>query len=228
MKTVSTQTPARLSELAGALYTDGPWLKRTLQIHRPRICPFEVLIAAVPEGARVLDAGCGSGLFLGLLARAGRISHGFGFDASTEALTLANQMKARHPQGELLDFVHLDAAQPWPQGDFDVVSVIDLMHHVPEDQQRTVIHEAARRVKPGGLLLYKDMAADPRWLAWASILHDLVFARQWISIRPYPAIKSWLEEAGLVERQHARITMYWYGHEMGVFEKPPAEETAAA
>jgi 2-polyprenyl-3-methyl-5-hydroxy-6-metoxy-1,4-benzoquinol methylase len=227
MKSANTHTPAQLSMLARALYTDGSWLKRTLQTHRPRICPFEVLISAVPEGASVLDAGCGSGLFLGLLARAGRITKGFGFDASAVTIVFANQMKARHPQGALLDFVHHDAGQPWPEGDFDVVSVIDLLHHVPRPQQKAVIHEAAKRVKPGGILLYKDMVTHPRWLAWVAVLHDLIFARQWVSIRPYPSIKSWIVAAGLVERQHTRITMYWYGHEMGVFVKPLLEETAS-
>ena len=213
-------TSSDLCELARGLYTEGAWVRRTLQVHRPRICPFEVLISSVPESARILDIGCGSGLFLGLLAGSGRIVQGHGFDASEDAIRLANNMKARHTNGDCLEFTQRDVADDWPEDHYDVVSVIDLLHHVPSGNQRSVIEEAVKRVKPGGILIFKDMSAFPHPLAWASVLHDLVFARQWINIVPYTSVKSWIEAAGFAETDHARINMYWYGHELGIFKRP--------
>lgn len=217
---IDMQTPAALVARARVLFAEGTWFRRTLQINRPRICPFHELIEAVPQDARILDVGCGSGLFLGLLADVGRISGGTGFDASPEAIALAAGMKARHPRGGILDFACRSIADAWPEDLFDVVSMIDLAHHVPPQAQRTLVEKAARCVRPGGILLYKDMSASPHPLAWASIAHDLVFARQLIHIPRYADARAWAEGAGLVEERHSRTVMFWYGHEMGIFRRP--------
>ena len=89
---MSDLSPASLSRIARDLYADGPMFRRTVQGYRPLICPFGPLIEAVPQGARLLDGGCGSGLFLGLLAHLGCISFGHGFDASREAVSMANAL----------------------------------------------------------------------------------------------------------------------------------------
>lgn len=216
------QTPAALVARSRALFTEGSWFRRTLQINRPRICPFHELIEAVPQGARILDVGCGSGLFLGLLADAGRIAGGTGFDASPEAIDLAARMQRRHPRGEILDFACRSIADAWPESFFDVVSLIDLAHHVPPQAQRTLVEKAAQCVRPGGILLYKDVSASPHPLAWASVAHDLVFARQMIHIPRYSDVRAWAENAGLIEERHSRTVMFWYGHETGIFRRPTA------
>ena len=213
-------TSAELVARARALFSEGPWLRRALQINRPWICPFGMLIESVPENASVLDVGCGSGLFLGLLASIGRISRGLGFDVSRGSIELANRMKARHPLGDILEFTCLDSVDSWRHGHYDVVSVIDLLHHIPPPDQRALVEKATAHVRPGGILLYKDMSVSPAPLAWASVVHDLVFARQWIHIPSYLHVRSWATEAGLTEESHARVVILWYGHEMGVFRRP--------
>lgn len=87
MKSVSAvpDTPAQVAALARELYVRGPAVARAMQHYRPYISPFELLIKAVPPGSRVLDIGCGSGLFLGLLCGTGRIQSGFGFDEASIA-----------------------------------------------------------------------------------------------------------------------------------------------
>ena len=217
---MSDLSPASLSRIARTLYTDGPRFRRALQGYRPLICPFGPLIEAVPQGARLLDGGCGSGLFLGLLAHAGRISSGYGFDASGDAIAMAERMKERHPQGHCLRFERRDAGEPWPEGEFDVVSVIDLIHHVAPGDQVAVIRKAASRVRPGGLFIYKDMTRRSRFYVMASVLHDLVFARQLIHIPPFETAAEAAADSGLVSRDHAVHNMLWYGHEMGVFLRP--------
>ena len=56
-------TAGALSRMAAGIYPEGPVLFRALQKYRPYICPFEALIEEVPEGASVLDIGCGSGVW---------------------------------------------------------------------------------------------------------------------------------------------------------------------
>ena len=85
-------TAAQLAKLSKAMYQDGPLLLRTLQHWRPYICPFENLLGHVPEGSRVLDIGCGSGLLLGLTAGVGVQFEGVGFNVSRQGIELATRM----------------------------------------------------------------------------------------------------------------------------------------
>lgn len=217
-----TETPRTLSHRARTLFRDGPWFRRHMQIFRPFICPFDELISWVPQGARVLDIGCGAGLFLALLADSRRLGAGLGFDASKTAIAEAEAMRQTLEASATVRFEHRDANAAWPDGDYDVVSMIDVMHHVTPSEQQHLIVEASRRVAPGGILIYKDMVRYPSWRALANQLHDLVLARQWIRYVPIAAVAKWTQDANLVCAASGRRNMLWYGHEWIICRRPPA------
>jgi 2-polyprenyl-3-methyl-5-hydroxy-6-metoxy-1,4-benzoquinol methylase len=180
------------------------------------------LIDAVPPRATVLDVGCGSGLLLGLLAAQGKIRGGYGFDANAEAIRLAVAMKDRLGHaGTVLTFEHRNVADPWPTDEFDVVGLIDVMHHVPQARQEALIRLACARVRRGGVLLYKDMVRTPWWQAWANRLHDLVLARQWIHYVPIERVKDWVSASGFREERYVHTRQLWYGHELCLFRRLP-------
>ena len=215
---------AALSHIASKIFTRGPLLFRLLQRFRPYICPFEELISHVPAGARILDIGCGGGLWLHLLNTTGRLASGLGFDSSTTAINLAQLASPVEPPPPepirtqpRLRFIHLDVRAPWPDETFDVVSIIDVLHHVPPAAQRNVIDLACARVRPGGTLIYKDMCRRPRWRALMNRLHDLILARQWIHYAPIDDVEAWAVSAGLQVERRAFFSRWWYGHELRVF-----------
>ena len=210
--------PAAVANAAAALYKGVPG--SLLQRLRPYICPFDELIEAVPHGARMLDVGCGSGLFLGLLAAQSQINFGVGFDANPGAIARAEQMRRQQLRPEMLRFEHLDAAAAWPVDTFDAVSIVDVMHHVPPIHQQSIIANANAALRPGGILLYKDMVERPLWRAWMNRLHDLVLVREWIHYVPLDTVSRWAHELGLVEVRRLRRNMLWYGHELILLEKP--------
>jgi len=222
------QEAAKLHATARQLYRHGPFFGRTVQALRPAICPFDRLVPLVPPGSAVLDVGCGAGLFLGLLAARGRIRSGLGFDASRPAIALAERMRRALPpeQGRLLTFERRDVGDRWPEDLFDVVALIDVMHHVAPPGQRALLEQAAACVKPGGLFIYKDMARRPRWRAFANRLHDLVMARQWIHYLPLETARRWGMDCGLTVAEEGRCTMLWYAHEWLVFGKPAGQPQA--
>ncbi len=209
-----------MAQVARRLYQRGPIISRVLQQLRPYICPFEVLIDIVPPGAKILDIASGAGLFLALLAYRRRISSGRGFDSNSSRIALAHNMQQQMPAEPSLIFELRDVSDPWPEGYYDVVSVIDILHHILPDHQRSVIVQAASRVAPGGILLYKDMARRPVWRALASRLHDLLFAGQWIYFADISSVAQWASEAGLVQTRYDHINRFWYGHELAVFSRP--------
>jgi 2-polyprenyl-3-methyl-5-hydroxy-6-metoxy-1,4-benzoquinol methylase len=223
----SALTPRTLSRMAAGLYPKGPALFRALQRYRPYICPFEALIPEVPKGATVLDIGCGGGLFLGLVDAVGLKPDGTGFDVSRPAIALAKDMAAEAKNaGARLDFQRLDADAPWPEGQYDVVAMIDVIHHVPPSAQEEVIRRASAKVKPGGVFLYKDMVKRPLWRAAANRLHDLVLARQWIHYVPVGNVEKWAKDEGLKLDRSEAINRLWYGHELRVFRRPKARAAA--
>ena len=194
---------------------------RKMMHYRVRICPFERLLPHVAPGSSVLDAGCGAGLFLALLAGTVPEIRGVGFDASGPAIDMAESM-AKRVRADLR-FIRLDVAEPWPEGRFDVVSLVDVLHHVPASEQKRVVEQAIEKVKPGGVLLYKDMANHPALPALMNRLHDLIVARQWIHYVPIRKVDEWAKECGLIRTHAEEMTRLWYRHELRVYVKARTE-----
>lgn len=222
--------PERIRQLASDLYRDGPPFVRFLQRNRDRICPLDVLLETVPPASSVLDVGCGAGLFVMLLAATGRASSAVGVDTNEKALAAARQAARRLGTAAgaapgAFAFRTVRSSAGWPGGPFDVVSLIDVMHHVPPEERRAFLSAASRRVRPGGLLVYKDVCSAPAWRAWANRLHDLVLARQWVHEAPLADIEAWAAATGLVVRQRRRYARLIYGHELVVFRKPADKKT---
>lgn len=210
------------------LYQDAPRLLRLTQVHRPRICPMAEVLQAIPAGSRTLDVGCGGGSLLMLGVLTGRVSGGVGFDASGPAIEAARRAGARLPRPDALRLEHRRVQDGWPQGPFDAVTVIDVLHHVPPAAQAGVIELAASRLAPGGVLVYKDMCRRPRWRALANRAHDLLMARQWIHTPPVARVEAWAAGHGLVRVRALDRAVLWYGHELRVFAKPPDRSDHAA
>jgi 2-polyprenyl-3-methyl-5-hydroxy-6-metoxy-1,4-benzoquinol methylase len=214
------RTATELSRTAKHLYGRHSGLSARVQIFRPFICPFEELLPLVPTGSRVLDIGCGAGLFLVLLGSQGAIERGLGFDVSKPAIELARRIASQLTGRAELEFLEVDAASAWPDGEFDVVSMIDVLHHVEPSRQMNVLSLAASRTRRGGLLLYKDMALTPRWRAWCNQAHDLVMAREWVHHVPFSRVQQHLSSLGMAQVARGSAARYWYAHEWGVFTNP--------
>ncbi|MDA1013049.1 MAG: class I SAM-dependent methyltransferase [Planctomycetota bacterium] len=211
---------ARLSRIAVRLFQHAPFVARKFQCLRPYICPFERFIEFVPQDAEILDIGCGAGLFLTLLAETRRIRSGTGFDSSRSAIAIAEAASQRVTGNVVLDFSHRGVQDAWPDGEFDVVSLIDVMHHVPPRWRADLLTQAVSRVRPGGWFIYKDMCRRPLWRAWMNRLHDLVVAKEWIRYEPLDNVRSMVVKDGMECLRVERINRLWYGHELLWFRRP--------
>lgn len=103
------------------------------------------LVAATGAGAgtRVLDVGCGSGELLALLADAGaRVA---GADVAAGMVALARQAAS----GADVRVASAEAL-PWPDGSFDVVTAVNVLHVA--DDPGAALAEAVRVTTPGGLV----------------------------------------------------------------------------
>ncbi len=211
-----------LASLAWSMYRGTTAVRRLHMLLRPFNCPFERLMDFVPEESSILDVGCGAGAFLGLLAATGRRIHGVGFDKSAVAIhdahAMADCIKARGCVANLR-FDRIDVESAWPEGPFDVVSMIDVIHHVPVHARRAVFEMAHASLRPGGQMIYKDIADRPRWRAEANRLHDLLMSREWITYTPLRDIQIWAEQTQMKVQPSERINRLWYANDLLVLKR---------
>jgi 2-polyprenyl-3-methyl-5-hydroxy-6-metoxy-1,4-benzoquinol methylase len=213
---------SHLSQLAKSLYTDGPFIQRTLQHWRPHICPFEKIISYAHNGARVLDIGCGSGLLLNMMAGLGLEFEGIGLDVSHSAIDVARRVAKRlcaMGSKARLSFEVLDAENVWSSEPFDVVFLIDVLHHIPPRDQRRFLDRVISKVGERGIFVYKDMCNSPWWKALANRLHDLIIARELISYVSISQIAEWANARSMEVIFREDITRFWYGHEFMILKR---------
>lgn len=220
MSTNNALTPASIQRLASPLYAGAANAKvRLMQEYRSHICPLHEVIREVPAQSSVLDVGCGHGLLLNLLASLGRIRQGHGFDVAAPAVAVASQVADEHRLSSIVAFEHRSIEQGIPSRGLEVVTVIDVLHHVPDQHKVAFVGALCDVVPEGGRLIVKDMVVRPRWRAAANQIHDLVMARQWVEHVAPDQVEAWAVRGGLRVTRRAHFNTLWYGHWLLVMEK---------
>ena len=124
---------------------------------RRSIVSAELLTLSLPDRARVLDAGCGSGRMLEELVAYGEVS---GVELDPDAAAAAAQRGICEVEVGRLEEL------PFEDDSFDLVTCLDVLEHVPDDRQ--ALAEMRRVTKPGGWLLLTVPAYPALWS-----LHDV-------------------------------------------------------
>lgn len=105
----------------------------------------------------ILDIGCGAGFLSNALAEKGH--RVVGIDLSKTSLHVARKYDITRS----VRYMHMDAENlTFPESSFDVVAAMDLLEHV--EKPTTVIAQAARALKPGGLFFFHTF--NRTWISW--------------------------------------------------------------
>ena len=179
--------------------------------------------AGIAAGWRILDAGCGGGSHLPVIAEAvgpaGRI---VALDLEVANLDAARALLARQPspcpvtldQGSVM-------ALPYPDDSFDAVWCANVAQHLDDAALAQALGEFRRVVRPGGLVAVKDVdmalwriaPADPLLIASlsrASLRRGGVAERETRGSLRGRTLRRWLAAAGLVEvRQRTTLIERW-------------------
>jgi hypothetical protein len=156
-----------------------------------------------PDRGAVLEIASGSGehalhaalAFPGLVWRPS--------DPEPEARTSIAAWRAAHGPGNLLPPLDLDAASPsrWPEGPFDAVVAINLIHISPWAATEGLMAGAASRLRAGGLVfLYGPFIEEDVETAASNLAFDLDLRTRntaW-GLRRLAAVKALAEQRGLV------------------------------
>ncbi len=104
----------------------------------------------LPQGAKILDVGCGTGGNLVFLEKYGEVS---GCDCAEEAIRYCRSRGCGDVR--IADICEL----PYPDCSYDLVTCLDVLEHIPLDT--VAFQELARVTKPHGFLLL-TVPANPR------------------------------------------------------------------
>lgn len=155
------------------LYRGQPPAVRLHTRLRAFTCPMPALVARVPARGRLLEVGCGHGLF-------------------------ANECALRHPELQVLGIdpapAKIDAARASAAGrgnvrfalgrleglaetGFDCVAVLDVLYLVPRADWPGFLLGCARALRPGGTLLLKEVDVRPRWKFYRCLAQETLSVR---------------------------------------------------
>lgn len=129
--------------------------------------PLAVIKSVIPSlaGIRILDVGCGSGGLARLLAEEG--AEVTGIDPNPQALTAART---------LVPAARFEAASaealPFEDAAFDVVLVVNALHHVPLHAMDRALAEAGRVARPGGWLIVLEPLAAGNFFQALRVVED--------------------------------------------------------
>jgi 2-polyprenyl-3-methyl-5-hydroxy-6-metoxy-1,4-benzoquinol methylase len=135
-------------------------------------CPFPPVAEVLPTEGRVLEVGCGHGLFSGYLARRAPGLRVLGVDIDAGKIAVA---RTSEEPGRLGFAVGTSGSVP--DGPWDGIVLVDVLYLLDEAAQRALLSACAAVLAPGGVLVVKDMATRPRWKARWNAMQEVLAVR---------------------------------------------------
>jgi len=175
----------------------------------------------LPARGRVLDLGCGFGLFSLYYAS---VSPGLeieGIDLDARRIAMARRAAARLGLGN----VHYEVgnATEFRGGSLlDGAYMLDMVHHIPPETVRPLFAQLAKVLPAGRRLVVKDVDARPAWKRWFTHALDRVMdprtpVRYWAA----EELQALLEETGFAVHRHLMVDFLPYPHVLYICERRP-------
>jgi SAM-dependent methyltransferase len=140
------------------LYREHWWWRVREEILLKKI---RQVLGSRPPGARILDVGCGAGLFFDALERLGHVE---GIESDRLAVEQAGRWRSRIHVGELDDTFEPDAS-------FDLILLLDVVEHV--DRPDRLLRRAASLLGPAGRIVVTVPAFNWLWTSHDELNHHL-------------------------------------------------------
>jgi SAM-dependent methyltransferase len=166
----------------------------------------------LPTRGRVLELGCGFGLF-SLYYAAIRPELRFdGLDLNPKRIAMA-QAAARklgrpnvdYTVGDVMDFrgTHL----------YDAAYLLDIVHHIPEEAVRPLLEQVAKTLRPGAPLLIKDVDRQPAYKRWFThVLDKVMDPRTPVHYWAADDLQHLLQDVGFTVYRHLMVDVLPYPH----------------
>jgi len=161
----------------------------------------------LPGPFSLLDVGCGTGTFAGMLAATSLPAEIVGLDYSAPMCQVASGKAHQVGLHERVRFVTADSEHlPFADGSFDVVTCSNSFHHYPH--QQNVVTEVRRILRPGGRFMLIDGFRD-NIVGW--VTYDVIIAavEKHVHHAPWSVIDGYFKTAGFREIRRRKLN-FWF------------------
>jgi SAM-dependent methyltransferase len=202
---------ARALRRAVASYRGAPVITQAFVLARAVVAPLGPLAdETAPVRGRMLSLGSGISLVERYLAELNVDLVIDGIDLDPRRVELIASTQSRSPRVTLREGDATDLREPEA---YEAVLVCDAFHHFDPDTHKGLARSIADCLRPGGIVIVKDLDVAPRWKHEWNRFHDRIVAGpDPIHCRAPADMASVLADAGLVperaERTDHRYTPY--------------------
>lgn len=187
---------------------------------RCAVVPWRALAASTGDlSGELMSVGCGHGLVERYVTRRNPRIAVVGYELDGRRVAIA----AATAEGERVRVEAADVRSLPDTALFDAILCCDVLHHLDAEAQRLLLKHLASRLRPGGRLIVKDIAATPRWKCRWNEIHDRIVSGDRVTSRDPHEVAEDMEGSGLTVRRNERVARWQpYPHFIVVAELVPA------
>lgn len=175
----------------------------------------------LPATGRILEVGCGHGIFSVLAASQAAGRTVVGTDVDGDKIRAASAVASHAPEFE--GRIRFAPSSPGevPEGPWDAIAVVDVLYLIDEVGEERFVRELAGHLAVGGVLLVKEMAQRPAWKFAVARLQERISVQllgitegdELTFVAP-TEIGRWMAEAGLEVEHHEIGRGYLHPHHL--------------
>jgi len=149
----------------------GPSERSISELYRSVFVDLNVLVDQIQRwtsASNILELGCGEGAVVERLVKAFPESNITGIDITPKVgrLFQGDHSRVIFKQQAIRDFAAENEAK------FDLLLILDTLHHIPWELHREILLDAKKTLKPGGYLILKDWARSQTFIHFLSYFSD--------------------------------------------------------
>ena len=181
---------------------------------RHLLSPLEILENWVSGEGKILDIGCGHGLFTNYMALKSPSRQVLGIDPSPTKIGAAKKTESLMPNVHYLLGEISDLSE---NGSFDAITIVDVLYLLPESKQREIMTDCYRLLSDSGTLILKTQDTRPRWRYALTLVQEKImvgagatFGDKNLHFMPVTKARRMLREAGFQVEYHRLPSRIFY------------------
>jgi 2-polyprenyl-3-methyl-5-hydroxy-6-metoxy-1,4-benzoquinol methylase len=156
-----------------SFYRTLPLAVRLRAAIRANNCPMDAILRRVPDQGRLLEVGCGHGLFANEVALRSPSLSVLGIDPAPVSIRYA---QATVGSKRNLGF-RCAQVEELCDGHFDAIAILDVLYLVPRLSWPAFLGACRERLRPGGRLILKEVETTPRWKFYKCLAQEIISVR---------------------------------------------------
>ncbi len=126
---------------------------KSSRIAEPYLKDFIQNIIKKNNPERILDVGCGSGIYLRHAAKASPELKGVGIDLNEEVVNATRENMIKWGLEDRFEILQADIRSPGALGKFDMITLLNNIYYFPADQRSALFSGLLSYLNPGGILV---------------------------------------------------------------------------